>query len=122
VRALIDPRPGDLTEAKQKAIARFSRYGFEAAAIAELLVTAAMEPIEKGIERTVVFRFDHPYAAVALAGKPDTARDAFLDTEARFSGLPLFTAWVTTPVEPEDDLEDADRRFERSFERSIFDR
>ena len=122
VRALIDPRPGDLTEAKQKAIARFSRYGFEAAAIVELLITAAIEPIEKGIERTVVFRFDHPYAAVALAGKPDTVRDALFDTEARFSGLPLYTAWVTTPVEPEDDLEDADRRFERSFERSIFDR
>ncbi len=119
LRELIGPRPEDPTEGKQKAIARFSRYGFEAAAIVDFLLGRAMEPVERGIERSVVLRFDHPYAAVAVAGKLNGWRDAFFDTQARFSGLPLFTAWVTTPVEPENHVEDADRRIARSFERSI---
>ena len=120
LRALAGPRPGDPMRAKQKAIARFSRYGFEAAAVVDVLV-GAMEPSEKGIQRTVVLRFDHPYAAVALAGHADTLSDAFFDPTARFSGLPLFTAWVTDPVEPEDDLEDDDRRYDRTFGRRDFD-
>jgi hypothetical protein len=86
MRALIGPQPDDRTEAKQSAVAAFSRFGFEAAAVTGIAVRASAQlpPTERGVERTATLCFDHPYVAVAIA-----------------ADLPLFTAWIATPQEPE---------------------
>jgi hypothetical protein len=44
---------------------------------------AAYAPRDLIHERAATLRFDHPYAAVAVAG----------------GGLPVFTAWVAEPIE-----------------------
>jgi hypothetical protein len=46
--------------------------------------SAQLPPTERGVERTATLCFDHPYVAVAIA-----------------ADLPLFTAWIATPQEPE---------------------
>ena len=57
-------------------------------------------------ERTAVLRFDHPYAAVAIAGRPaGVLRGMSVGSpgpDSPFPGLPLFAAWVHEPIEPED--------------------
>ncbi len=109
LRALIGPRPDDQCEARQAAVASFTRYGFEAAAVTALGIRAstARLPSERTLERSVVLRFDHPYAAVAIAGRPPGARrgrsDGSSPPDSSFPGLPLFAAWVHEPIEPEDE-------------------
>lgn len=97
VRVLIGPRPNDHSQATQVAVASFTRYGFEAAAVTALGFRTAslLRPRGHTLERTAVLRFDHPYAAVAIAGRPRDATGAW-------AGLPLFAAWVSDPIEPED--------------------
>ncbi len=93
---LIGDGPSD---ARQVALARFDRYGFEAAALT-IFATSASRMItnEIGIERTASLRFDHPFAALAVCGKP-------WGKATRFEGLPVFEAWVDTPSEvPVDSL------------------
>lgn len=88
--------PTGPTEAKQTAVASFTRFGFEAAAITYMAMRASMQrpPPHRGLLRTATLRFDHPYAAVAIAGDPQRI--------STWRGLPLFTAWVDSPAEPED--------------------
>ena len=102
LRQLIGPRPDDQTEAKQVAVASFTRYGFQAAALTVFAVraSAVRNPNETGTERTAIVRFDHPYAAVAISGHPNPP-----SRDTRFAGLPLFSAWIATPVEAEDHVE-----------------
>jgi Serpin (serine protease inhibitor) len=96
MRKQIGPRPDDAFGAKQAAVASFTRFGFEAAAVTALaMATSAMPPPHKGLLRTATLRFDHPYAVLAVAGDPQRA--------CSWSGLPLFTAWVDSPEEPADD-------------------
>ena len=98
--------PGGGTDAQQVALASFTRYGFEAAAVTAFARVAAAfrAPDERGTERTAILRFDHPYAALAIAGGPaqpgDTGRGA--QAGSSFTGLPLFTAWVAVPEEAEE--------------------
>jgi hypothetical protein len=98
LRRLIGPRPDDECEATQAAVASFTRYGFEAAAVTAVGIRAAAArlPVRRTTQRTAVLRFDHPFGAVAIAGRPAEPTDTAL------SGLPLFTAWVAEPQEPED--------------------
>ena len=100
MRSMVGPRPGDQTDAQQVTVASFTRYGFEAAAVTGFAVRASLPapPRETGIERAAMLRFDHPYAVIATAGTP-AANNGALQTDARFAGLPLFTAWVATPCE-----------------------
>ncbi len=113
LRELIGPRPNDETGAKQVAAATFGRYGFEAAAVTTFtaIASAARPPQGQAIERRAVLRFDHPYAAVAIAGRPAGARQGTSRDSpppvSPFTGLPLFSAWVHQPVEPEDDPSDS---------------
>jgi hypothetical protein len=100
---LIGPDPrGDEVEAIQAAVASFTPTGFEAAAISTVTLTGSTgtsQP-EKGLLRTARLYFDHPYAAVALAGgKSDFTRARAGHTE--LFCLPLFSAWVSTPHDPE---------------------
>jgi hypothetical protein len=93
MRKQIGPQPDDLTKATQVALASFTRYGFEAAAVTTFAVTRSAMPALTGtaIARTAVLRFDHPYAALAVSD----------------SGLPLFAAWIATPAEAEKGVERA---------------
>lgn len=103
---LIDD-PDDESEAKQTAVASFTRYGFEAAAVTAFARTAAAirVPGARGTERTAVLRFDHPYAALAIAGRPAPSELTGHTTDPRspFAGLPLFAAWVHKPEEARDE-------------------
>jgi len=80
-------------EAQQAAMARYSRTGFEAAAISALAVpSAARLP---AVHREVVLRFGHPYAVVAVA-TADTGATAH-SGGGPWHGLPVFSAWVSEP-------------------------
>jgi hypothetical protein len=82
-------------EAWQSAVARYSRRGFEAAAVTVLAVMlSARQPPPPGPYRTATVRFAHPYAVVA------TARAALDDP---WHGLPVFTAWITSPADADED-------------------
>ena len=106
MRELIGPRPDDKTEALQASVASFTRYGFEAAAVTGFAVraSAVAGPLARGIERTAILRFDHPYAALAIAGRPHPPGLPSQTSEASspFAGMPLFSAWVHEPAESED--------------------
>jgi hypothetical protein len=108
LRRFIGPHRTDLTEAVQTATASFTRYGFEAAAVTAFAVSAAAArpPMARVPERTAILRFDHPYAAVAVAGTlsaEQAAGEGGPAAGASFTGLPVFTAWVDEPEEPEAD-------------------
>ena len=107
LRQLVGPRDDDECEAVQAAVASFTRYGFEAAAVTALGArTAALRrPVGRATERRAVLRFDHPYAALAVPGRAAVAGVGGSGVGGEggpFPGLPLFTAWVAEPVEPED--------------------
>ncbi|HUA43128.1 MAG TPA: hypothetical protein VMA32_16260 [Streptosporangiaceae bacterium] len=80
----------DPWRARQVAMARYSRIGFEAAAVSALAVTSAMRlPARR---REVVLQFGHPFAVVALATAPRGASGG-----GPWQGLPVFSAWVSEP-------------------------
>jgi hypothetical protein len=80
-------------QARQAAVAAYSRTGFEAAAVSAMAVAAAgyIEP-RVGVLRDAELRFGHPYAVVAVTTQQDGPWD----------GVPVFSVWVSEP-------EDADR-------------
>jgi hypothetical protein len=99
---LIGPSPeGDVTEAVQSAVASFTPTGFEAAAVSAFAIsTSRLVPTHRGVERRARLLFDHPFVAIALAG----SQSDFLRARARHTDvfcLPLFSAWVETPEEPD---------------------
>jgi hypothetical protein len=77
--------------AKQSAMARYSRTGFEAAAVTAIGIRATALHSGPGVRRTAVLRFGHPYAVVAVAQGTES-----------WDGVPVFSAWV---AEPEDATE-----------------
>jgi hypothetical protein len=103
---LIDATDDDLCEALQAAIASFTRYGFEAAAITVFVRATSLRraPDQTGIERTATLRFDHPYAALAITGRPVLPDESgqISQPPEPLAGLPLFTAWINQPHEPQD--------------------
>jgi hypothetical protein len=100
-RALALGRPWN---AKQVAMARYTRVGFEAAAVTGLAAAMAMHVPRQGLVRTAELRFGHPFAVVAVtADRPGPGRTAG-PAPSPWSGLPVFSAWVAQP----DDAEPAD--------------
>jgi hypothetical protein len=84
--------PGDPWEARQAAMARYSRTGFEAAAVSGLAVAMAMRVPRTGLVRTAELRFSRPYAVVAVTvDSPDRGGPG------PWHGLPVFSAWVADP-------------------------
>lgn len=82
---------------QQVAMARYSRTGFEAAAISAMVVASAARL--PATHRDVVLRFGHAYAVVALAiATPGTASGG-----SPWHGLPVFSAWVSEPEDATDD-------------------
>ncbi len=80
--------PGDYDwDAKQAAMARYSRTGFQAAAVTSVGIRAlAYREPREGLLRQAVLRFAHPYAVVAVC-----------DGGGAWDGLPVFSAWVASP-------------------------
>jgi hypothetical protein len=76
--------------ARQAAMARYSRYGFEAAAVSAMAVLTSMPQYREGLLRVADLRFGHPYAVVAVASqrRPDGSRGPW-------QGIPVFSAWIT---------------------------
>jgi hypothetical protein len=67
--------------------------------------SAARVPVQRTLQRSAVLHFDHPYAAVAISGRPASsgrASGASPGPASGFAGLPLFSVWVDEPREPED--------------------
>jgi hypothetical protein len=82
-------------EAKQSAVARYSREGFEAAAVSAMAVALGFVMPQQGVVRVAELRFAHPFAVVAVAVDDDRA--------APWHGVPVFSAWVA-------EVEDAEPR------------
>lgn len=88
--ALAQPVQG--FEARQVAMARYGRYGFEAAAVTGMFGLTSLPP--EGVARTAELRFGHPYAVVAVA--TDSKADG---STGPWHGVPVFSAWVADPEE-----------------------
>jgi hypothetical protein len=100
---LIGTSPGgDGTVAVQSTVASFTPKGFDAASasLMYLEVGSTGEPTHRGLERRARLHFDHPFAAVALAGSSSDFERARAGHSDLFC-LPLFSAWIETPGEPE---------------------
>lgn len=81
-------------------MARFGRYGFEAAAVTGF-ATHDSEPAA-GVIRTADLRFGHPYAVVAVA--TDLEFDAYgRPMRGPWHGVPVFSGWVSQPEDVPDD-------------------
>ncbi|MEV4535174.1 hypothetical protein AB0J82_15220 [Asanoa sp. NPDC049518] len=92
--------PGGRYEAAQSAMARYSRVGFEAAAVSSMAVAVGFPIPQDGLRRTAEVRFDRPYAVVAVADRP--WQDGWQPNTSEGSawlGLPVFSAWVAEPAE-----------------------
>jgi Serpin (serine protease inhibitor) len=90
----LSPGP-DPWDARQAAMARYSRTGFEAAALTAMARSlSARIPAQ---HRHAELRFGHPYAVVALVQ----------DAGSPWHGLPVFSAWVTEPEDAGGDDPDA---------------
>lgn len=76
--------------ARQAAMARFGRYGFEAAAVTGFGRAGSVPRMAPA--RSVQLRFGHPYAVVAVA-----VQNEHTVPPGPWHGVPVFSAWVTTP-------------------------
>jgi hypothetical protein len=101
VKHALAPGPGPW-QASQAAMARFSRTGFEAAAVTAFAVRmAALAP--RRDRRVAELQFGHPYAVVAVAvGGDGPARASQADYRA-WHGVPVFSAWVAEPQDAGDE-------------------
>ena len=91
-------------EARQSAVARYGRVGFEAAAVSALAIKTSARHRRPGLRRVGELHFGHPFAvvAVAVAGAAEGGHlGAGEGTSGRsWHGLPVFSAWVSEPEEP----------------------
>jgi hypothetical protein len=87
-------------KAKQSAVARYTKLGFEAAAVTAMGVKLSALLLEHGgLRRTAEIRFAHPYAVVAVVADPDVAGGRSLSSYDPWHGVPIFCAWVEEPAE-----------------------
>lgn len=96
VRHALDPI--DPWQARQAAMARYTRTGFEAAAVTALAIALSATIRKPGIRRTAELRFGHPFAVVAATtgalAPPGQHRP---EPPGPWHGLPVFSAWVASP-------------------------
>ncbi len=83
--ALAGPDPW---QASQAAAARYTRTGFEAAAVTAVTLRASARLAGSGVRRVAELRFGQPHAVVAVATDP---------AGGPWHGVPVFSAWVTEP-------------------------
>jgi hypothetical protein len=94
VRRALDPI--DPWQAKQAAMARYTRTGFEAGAVTALAVALSAVAERPGVRRTAELRFGHPFAVVAVAAGDAAPADS-QGPPSPWHGLPVFSAWVADP-------------------------
>jgi len=87
--------PGEPWQARQSAMARYGRVGFEAAAVSAVGVALAMTTPRQILVRSAELRFGHPYAVVAVTVDPPGTAAA--GHRSPWHGLPVFSAWVADP-------------------------
>jgi len=96
VRHALDPI--DPWQAKQAAMARYTRIGFEAGAVTALAVALSAVAQRPGVRRTAELRFGHPFAVVAVAADPAKPQDRHRPVpRSPWHGLPVFSAWIADP-------------------------
>ena len=101
---LLPPDPIRL-DARQTAVANYTREGFEAAAVTSLGVALSAPAERQVLRRTLTLRFNRPYAAVAVTAEPSRAggRPGVDNQNATPPAtpfiLPVFSAWVAEPGE-----------------------
>jgi hypothetical protein len=82
-------------DARQAAMARYTRIGFEAAAVTAIAIRSAARIPAR--HRVAELRFGHPYAVVAVATDPAAARGQTRPAVSPWHGVPVFSAWVSEP-------------------------
>ena len=97
--AIFPPHPeGYEARAAQATTATYDRHGFRATSVSSLLmyIGAAMPrpKTDHGLHRHVDARFARPFAVVAVADAPGGMTHPW-------RGVPMFSAWVTRPMEPD---------------------
>jgi hypothetical protein len=89
---------GDPWRAGQAAMARYTRVGFEAAAVTGVFIATSRRA--PGLRRTAELRFCHPYAVIAVAADDSARRGGAPSAwSGRWNGVPVFSAWVAEPHE-----------------------
>ena len=93
----LDPEEPLVFAARQSTAAQFHAAGFEAASVVGMgiVLGAAGPPEYRGSRRNAHLRFGHPYAVVAVMGTGQVGATSYWD------GLPVFSAWVADPEEPD---------------------
>jgi hypothetical protein len=86
----------DPWQARQSAMARYSRTGFEAAAVSAVAVALSMMR-PSGTRRVADLRFGHPYAVVAVTIVRNGVAGADSPGPRAWNGVPVFSAWVSSP-------------------------
>jgi hypothetical protein len=96
VRHALDP--ADPWQARQAAMARYTRTGFEAGAVTGFAVALSAAVGRPGVRRTAELRFGHPFAVVAVAAGQAEPQDSDRPgPHSPWHGLPVFSAWVADP-------------------------
>jgi hypothetical protein len=98
-RAIGGPGPW---QARQAAMARYSRTGFEAAAVTGMAVALSMRAPGRGQRRIAELRFGHPFGVVAVTVDQDYDRRPGRRAAGPWHGIPVFSAWVTEPQDADD--------------------
>jgi hypothetical protein len=88
-------------DAQQAAMARYTRIGFEAAAVTALAVRSAARIPAR--HRVAELRFGHPYAVVAVATDPAAGSQPTRPAVSPWHGVPVFSAWVSEPDDADAD-------------------
>jgi hypothetical protein len=91
-----------LFEAKQAAVARYSRAGFEAAVVTALAVALSMPVTQPGLLRSAELRFGHPFAVVAVTADDGYRSGQRAAGHSAWHGLPVFSAWITQPEDADE--------------------
>ena len=98
-------------EVRQSAMARFTRLGFEAAAVTALEIETMGLLRKHGTNRHAELRFGHPFAVVAVTNHDTWNRTSRSFVRGPWHQVPVFSAWITDPMDAMDDEEvpNADR-------------
>ena len=102
---------GSRIDVKQAVRAAFNTTGFTASAVTAAIMPGAKRGLEtemyRAVERHATIQFSRPFAVVACTSHPKTKDrspvwNALKPRSARWTGLPVFTAWVTEWAEAEE--------------------
>lgn len=99
---LPDGPEGYRFEARQSAVARYSRTGFEAAAVTAFAIMTSLRAPSSGLRRIATVRFGHPFAVVAVALDARSDPGTHEIQYGPWHGVPVFSAWITEPEDADE--------------------